>query len=162
MIASVTSAISNLIPNGADRAFMTLGGILGAALSVAFGDMAPLVWWLLALAIVDTFTGIMAAWRTNTYTTKKFSLGIFKKIFMFVMVALAHGLDIIFEPVLGIYVMQPITLCAYALAEVSSIVENMIKAGLEDCVPPTLRKLIHAVSAHLEQTVDKLDPENKK
>ena len=104
----------------------------------------------------------MAAWRTNTYTTKKFSLGIFKKVFMFVMVALAHGLDIIFEPVLGICVMQPITLCAYALAEVSSIVENMIKAGLEDCVPPTLRKLIHAVSAHLEQTVDKLDPEDKK
>lgn len=50
---------------------------------------------------------------------------------------------------------ESITICAYMSGEFGSIIENLDKMGLR-VVPPVVRKLIDALNAKLDRTVDKV------
>lgn len=140
-----------LLPQGAERVMVAAGGVLGAALSFAFGDVGPLLYWLLVFACFDFATGMYAAWATSTWSKKKVFIGILKKNVMFWIVALAHGLDVTLQPLLESWaIFQSITICAYSAGEFGSIIENLERSGLGGAVPPVLRRLVKTLDERIE------------
>ena len=75
---------------------LTAGGVVGGALSFAFGDIGPLIIWLGIFFASDLVTGIVAAVRRGEFRSARLALGMAKKGLMFAVVALAHGLDVLF------------------------------------------------------------------
>lgn len=131
----------------------SLGGIFGMFMSFAYGEIKGLLLWLLLFVLFDLLTGIFASWHTHSFASRKIFTGIIKKVLMFWIVALAHGLDQIFSSLLGsIALFQTITICAYAAGEFISIVENLCRAGYEDVVPPVLHRLITEVNGKFDKT----------
>lgn len=130
---------------------MTAGGVIGGIFSWAFGDVGPLLVWLVVFAVADFFVGTYAALRNGLWSSRENFKGVAKKMAMFLLVALAHGLDQIFEPLIKFQIFQSITICAYAAGEFGSIIENLESAGLGGAVPPVLRNLIHSLNEHIEK-----------
>lgn len=149
------NALAEWLPQGAERTLSVFGGVLGAGLSFAFGDIGPLLAWLCLFVSVDFITGFMASWYTSSYQSKVLYVGIAKKMIMFCLVALSHGLDQVFEPMLGIAFFQSATICAYAAGEFGSIIENLERAGLGKAIPPVLRHLVKAMDSKMHREIDK-------
>lgn len=143
--------LATFIPSASEKVMLAAGGTLGAAFSFAFGEnVTPLLWWLLIFVCADLSTGLYSAWFTSSYSSKKLFLGVAKKVSMFGIVALAHGLDAVFAPMLGIAFVQSITICAYCAGEFGSVIENLEKGGLGDAVPPVLRRLVRTLDERVE------------
>lgn len=153
--------LSSLLPHGIERTLMAIGGFVGGAFSFAFGDMGALLWWLIIFVAVDYVTGTIGALMTSTWQSKVCGIGIVKKVLYFSMVALAHGLDQVFSPLIHIEIMQSITICAYCAGEFGSIIENFERMGLADVVPRPLRRAIKALNDRLENEAEKLQGEPK-
>lgn len=144
------TTLSQLLPSGAEKVMLTAGGIVGGAMSFAFGDIGPLLKWLTVFIVGDFATGTWAAVSHGEWSSRRNFLGIVKKIVMLSIVALAQGLDEVFHPLLGFYIFQSITICAYAAGEFGSIIENLEKGGLGGAVPPVLRRLVKTLNERIE------------
>lgn len=119
-----------------------------------------LLLWLVIFVILDFLTGTWAAISTGTWSSKRNMLGVLKKVLVFGIVALAHGLDVAFQELLPFKIIESITICAYLAGEFGSIIENFDKMGLR-IVPPVVRKLIEALNARLDRTVEKVSEEER-
>lgn len=157
MINTVTNIIASILPNGGERQLMALGGVVGGILSFAFGDIGVLLWWLLAMAVLDLLTGSFGAMRQSSWRTHDFFLGITKKVLMFVFVALAHGVDLTFERLIHYQIFQSIVICAYALCEFGSIIENLEACGLGGVVPPVIKRALAAFNEKLDDEVSHIE-----
>ena len=155
------SDLAVVLPSGFERALMLVGGSMGGIFTFLYGDAGPLLIWLVVFVILDFLTGTLAAVLTGTWTSKRNMLGVLKKILAFCIVALAHGLDVAFNKLLPFQIIESITICAYMAGEFGSIIENLDKMGLR-VVPPVVRKLIDALNAKLDKTIEKLASDNEK
>lgn len=135
---------------------------MGAAMSFAFGDVGPLLIWLLIFVVFDVFTGVWAARRTTGWISHKYYIGITKKVLIFVMVSLAHGLDFLFNELIHHQIFESIVICAYAAGEFGSIIENLERGGLSGVVPPVIRRLVRVLNDKVESTVDKIADKEKR
>lgn len=163
MIQRLTD-LAAILPSGFERAWMIVGGSLGGIFTFLYGeDAGQLLLWLVIFVILDFATGTWAAISTRTWTSRRNMLGVLKKVLVFGVVALAHGLDVAFCELLPFKIIESITICAYAAGEFGSIIENLDKMGLR-VVPPVVRKLIDALNAKLDRTVEKIegDPHDDK
>lgn len=130
-----------LIPTGGERIFMTIGGAIGATFTFLFGEWTNAIIWLLIMVMVDYFTGTFASIKTGDWCSSSGFKGIFKKVFIFTMVALCHGLDQISH----FNCLAEMCIFAYAINEFGSILENIDRMGYGNCLPafvkPALRLL---------------------
>lgn len=129
---------------------MGAGGVLGAGLSFAFGDIGPLLIWLVIFTVADFILGTAVAILQGRWSSHKNFMGILKKVLMFALVALAHGLDEVFAPVIHFQIFQSITICAYAAGEFGSIIETLERGGMGGAVPPVLRRLVKALNERID------------
>lgn len=150
----MVSTLSQVLPSQAEKIMLTAGGVVGGALSFAFGDIGPLIIWLGIFFASDLVTGIVAAVRRGEFRSSRLALGMAKKGLMFAVVALAHGLDVLFEPLIGIQIFQSITICAYAAGEFGSVIENLERGGFGSVVPPVLRRLVSTLEERVEAHAD--------
>ena len=105
----------SLLPVGAEAAWIKIGAVLGVIWGATLESVAPLVYWYLAFMAADLLTGIWAACRTGTFSSKRLSFGMAKKGLAFFIITLAHGIDVSFWFVLhDMPLFQSVTLCAYA------------------------------------------------
>ncbi len=153
------SDLAVVLPSGFERVLMLVGGSMGGIFTFLYGDAGPLLIWLVVFVILDFLSGTLAAVLNGTWTSKRNMLGVLKKILAFCIVALAHGLDVAFSELLPFQIIESITICAYAAGEFGSIIENLDKMGLR-VVPPVVRKLIDALNAKLDKTIDQIEGEN--
>ena len=158
-----------LLPEGAEAAWLKIGAVLGVVWGAALESVAPLVYWYLAFMAADIATGLWAAFRTGTFSSKRLSFGMAKKGLAFFIITLAHGIDVSFSFVLhDMPLFQSVTLCAYACGEFGSIIENVERAGFGEALPPVLKKLFLSLEKRIENAVDSkldqigLDDEGKK
>lgn len=143
---------------GFERAAHWIGLTFGTFWGFAFGpEIAPLVWWLVVFVGLDFATGWLAAARNGTFMSSVMRAGIQRKITIFVICGLSHGLDVLFEPVIGISIFQAMILSMYGLGEFASILENLERSGYGKSIPPLLRRLIGAVHHRLEDTVEQIE-----
>ena len=152
------NTLSNILPNGADRVLMGLGGCIGAAFSFAFGNVKPLLLWLCVFVTIDMFLGMFAALRTGTWCGRKIFWGTVRKVLMFSIVALAHGLDETLHSIINFRFVQSVVIVAYTAGEFGSIIKNLERAGLGGVVPPVLRYILYAINQYLDDRVSKTLP----
>lgn len=121
---------------------MIVGGSMGGIFTFLYGDAGPLLIWLVVFVILDFLSGTLAAVLNGTWTSKRNMLGVLKKV-------------LAFNELLPFQIIESITICAYMAGEFGSIIENLDKMGLR-VVPPAVRKLIDALNAKLDKTVEKV------
>lgn len=156
------NAISNLLPHSADRVMMALGGTVGAMFSFAFGDIGPLLIWLAVFVVLDYVTGILSALRNDQWSSRALFYGTIRKVIIFAMVALAHGLDVALHDLIHFDFVQSIIIVAYIAGEFGSIIENLEKGGLGHVVPPVFKHILDAINLYLDRQVDKHLPSEVK
>lgn len=153
--------LQQFLPDQAERVLMTIGGVTGGLISFAFGDVGSLLWWLVIFVVVDYITGTLGALRTGTWESRIAGFGVTKKVLYFGIVALAHGLDQAFHPLLRVEIIRDIVICAYTAGEFGSIVENLERCGCADVVPPVIRRMIAALNQRVETTAQKVAGDNQ-
>lgn len=107
-----------------------------ALFSFVFGDIDVFLEVLIAFAIIDYISGVIAAIVKNELNSAVGFRGIFKKVCIFLVVAVAH--------MIGHALDMPSVrslVCGYYIAnEGISILENTAKAGLP--IPEKLRQIL--------------------
>lgn len=137
---------------------MAIGGAVGACFSFAFGDVAPLMLWLAIFVSADMVTGMLSAIRQKSWCGKKLFWGVIRKVAMFTIIALAHGLDVALHDLIHIDFVQSVVIVAYTAGEFGSVIKNLEKAGLGGIVPPVLRYILYAINQYLEERASKTLP----
>ncbi|MED4080092.1 phage holin family protein [Halalkalibacterium halodurans] len=115
---------------------------LAAAVSFLYGEWTMLLSILLTLVVFDYVTGLVAAGMEGEIQSRVGLIGIARKIFIFVMVAVAHLVDKVLIEV-GFEVESLIFMAAivfYIVNELISIFENAGRIGLP--VPKQLKQAI--------------------
>ena len=128
---------------------MSIGATLGLWISTAVWGIDKALIALLVLAAVDYATGFVGAVKRGDYCSSKCYRGLFKKFFIFVMVAVCHAVDI----ALNISIMREAAIFAYALNEAASIVENVDRMGFGNLIPDPVRKALASVKERKENEV---------
>jgi toxin secretion/phage lysis holin len=150
------NTLSNLFPQ-ADKALLSVGGFLGGVYSFLFGGgVGFILIWLILFVVVDFATGVWSACKRGEWHSRECANGIARKVIIFVMVAFAHGVDVVFSSLIDIQIIESIVICAYVLSEFGSIIENLEKGGLGHVVPESIRKLLVVLNTNVEKKIDKL------
>ena len=145
MIQRVSDIATYFSSLGLDRSITAIGSLAGAVWGFAFTEAIwPLVWWLAIFVAIDFITGWVAASKTGDFDSSILRDGVLRKVLIISVCGLSHGLDVLFEPVIGVSIFQTMVICMYGLGEFASI-------------PPILRRLIGALNHRLEDTVDKIE-----
>ncbi len=152
------NSITNYITSGVERPLMTIGGLVGAAFSFAFGNVAPLMLWLMIFVTADIVTGMLAAIRHHAWCGSKLFWGVIRKVVMFSIIALAHGMDMSLHELIHVNFVQSVVIVAYTAGEFGSVCKNLENAGLGGVVPPVLRYILYAINQYLEDRASKTLP----
>lgn len=147
--------INEILEAGKDLANDTVvdfavGSLIGLV-SWFFGGLDGLLKVLLALIVIDYFSGLTVAWRTNTISSAVGFLGISKKCIMLTFVGIAHLLDTIIPDDGG--AMRSIVCLFYIANEGKSIIENADRLGIP--IPQMLMK--HFNNIHKDETKKRSD-----
>ncbi|MCR6112688.1 phage holin family protein [Bacillus sp. A301a_S52] len=116
--------------------------VLAAAVSFLYGEWTMLLSILLTLVVIDYISGLVAAGMEGGIQSRVGLTGIARKIFIFVVVAVAHLVDTVLLEV-GIESEALIFMAAlvfYIVNELISITENVGRMGLP--VPKQLKQAI--------------------
>ncbi|SKA11655.1 toxin secretion/phage lysis holin [Pilibacter termitis] len=121
---------------------MTIGGFLGWFLGGVDGSLFT----LLAFVIVDYLTGVLRAITEKKLSSQIGSIGITKKVMIFLLVGIAHMLDV--EIIGNGNVLRDAVIFFYISNEGISIIENAVKIGLP--IPEKLKDVLEQITKHKE------------
>ena len=143
-----------MVPTGAEQYLMTIGAAIGLFISIAVGGMDKMIYALIALMILDYTTGMIAAFKTGQWDSSTGFVGLAKKAVILAVVALCNTVDMAMDT----HALRQMAICAYALNEAGSIVENIDRAGWGEHIPAFIRNALARLQSKQEGTED----ENKK
>lgn len=153
ILDEVYEFIKNCVPTGAEQYLMAIGAAIGLGISIAVGGMDKMIYALIALMILDYATGIIAACRTGQWDSSSGFVGLAKKAVILGVVALCNTVDTAMDT----HTLRQMAICAYALNEAGSIVENIDRAGWGEHIPAFIRNAL----ARLQSTTENKDGETK-
>jgi len=114
--------------------------VFGCLFTFAFGGWSQLFGFFLLAITVDYITGIAASLKEKKGLNSEVGFwGLAKKVFMLMIIALAHQMDIVFETNL----LMTGALYYYLANELLSITENYGRIGLP--LPDFIRKAIEVL-----------------
>ncbi|MEC1470446.1 MULTISPECIES: phage holin family protein [Bacillus] len=125
--------------------YKSLIAIAGGAIGFLFGGWSVLLTILSVLVIIDYASGLMAAGINGEMKSKIGYIGIARKVFVFVIVGVAHMIDLLLIESgieMGFLVMT-VTIVFYCINELISITENAGKMGVY--VPEPITKAIEVL-----------------
>ena len=109
----------------------------GAAASFLWGGWSALLSILLVFVFFDYLSGVYAAWKEQTLSSRIGIEGIARKVFIFAMIAVAHLVD----TALGDqHIFRDATIWFYLANELLSIIENAGRAGFP--VPEPIQRAV--------------------
>lgn len=153
IIDDVFDFAKNLVPTGAEQWLLGIGAAIGLGISIAVGGMDKMIYALIALMILDYASGIIAACRTGQWDSSTGFVGLAKKAVILAVVALCNTVDTAMDT----HTLRQMAICAYALNEAGSIVENIDRAGWGEHIPAFIRNAL----ARLQSSTDKKSEEEK-
>lgn len=153
ILDEVYEFIKNCVPTGAEQYLMAIGAAIGLGISIAVGGMDKMIYALIALMILDYATGIIAACRTGQWDSSTGFVGLAKKAVILGVIALCNTVDTAMDT----HTLRQMAICAYALNEAGSIVENIDRAGWGEHIPAFIRNAL----ARLQSSTDKRSEEEK-
>ena len=135
-----------------EKGFQSISAIICALLGYMFGELDGFLKMLLLFIIIDYVTGILAAIKSKKLSSKVGLIGICKKVFMLLIVSMAHELDVnLFAD--GAFLQSAV--CGFYIAnEGISILENASRFGI-----PFPKKLLDVLK---QLNTDKKDEDNDK
>ena len=143
---SIVDFLIYLKPTGAEQYLMSIGAVIGLAFSVSIGGMDSMIYALIALCIVDYITGMFTAFKTGQWDSSTGFRGILKKFVIFAVVALCNCID----TAMGMHILRQMAICAYALNEAGSIIENVDRAGYGQYIPDVIRNALARLTEQAE------------
>ena len=143
---SIAEFLSVLKPTAMEQYLLSIGAAIGLCIEVALGGVDQTVWALVALVCADYITGVVAACKTGKWDSSTGFIGLTKKATIFLIVAMCHWADEAIKTEL----LRQMPICAYALNELGSNLENIDKAGYGGIIPRGVRKML----ARLKQQAD--------
>jgi toxin secretion/phage lysis holin len=125
-----------------DKSFQFLVALLAGGVQFLYGDWSVLLSILLALSGIDYGTGMVAGFIEGELKSRIGLIGIARKVFIFVMVAVAHLIDLLLiESGLETKALiMTMVIVFYAVNEILSITENAGRIGLP--VPEQIKNAI--------------------
>ena len=141
----------NMVPTGTEQWLLGIGAAIGLGISIAVGGMDKMIYALIALMILDYASGIIAACRTSKWDSSVGFVGLAKKAVILAVVALCNTVDTAMDT----HTLRQMAICAYALNEAGSIVENIDRAGWGEHIPAFIRNAL----ARLQSSTDKKNEE---
>lgn len=144
---SIVDFLIYLKPTGAEQYLMSIGAVIGLVFSVSIGGMDSMIYALIALCIVDYITGMFTAFKTGQWDSSTGFRGILKKFVIFAVVALCNCID----TAMGMHILRQMAICAYALNEAGSIIENVDRAGYGQHIPDVIRNALARLSEQAEE-----------
>lgn len=145
--------VKNLVPTGAEQWLLGIGAAIGLGISIAVGGMDKMIYALIALMILDYASGIIAACRTGKWDSSVGFVGLAKKAVILAVVALCNTVDTAMDT----HTLRQMAICAYALNEAGSIVENIDRAGWGEHIPAFIRNAL----ARPQSSTEKKSEEEK-
>lgn len=139
-----------ILPTKCERVIMIFSSVFGGLISWAYGGITDAILWLCAFVFVDYCTGLIAGWKTGRLCSKRGLVGAFKKVMIFVIVGLCHGLDI----VLGLKFLQDASVICFTLNEAISIAENLDRMGLGDLIPAPIQKAVRQIKERQDNILE--------
>lgn len=146
---AIVDFVIGLKPNGLEQLLLSIGAVIGMVVSIALGGVDKMIYALLALCAVDYATGTIAALKTGQWGSKEGFIGLLRKTVIFSVVALANLIDIAID----VHALRQMAICAYALNEAGSIVENVDRAGWGEFIPSILRNALAQINEKAEKGV---------
>lgn len=128
----------NMVPTGTEQWLLGIGAAIGLGISIAVGGMDKMIYALIALMILDYVSGIIAACRTSKWDSSVGFVGLAKKAVILAVVALCNTVDTAMDT----HTLRQMAICAYALNEAGSIVENIDRAGWGEHIPAFIRNAL--------------------
>ena len=144
---SIVDFLIYLKPTGAEQYLMSIGAVIGLVFSVSIGGMDSMIYALIALCIVDYITGMFTAFKTGQWDSSTGFRGILKKFVIFAVVALCNCID----TAVGMHILRQMAICAYALNEAGSIIENVDRAGYGQYIPNVIRNALARLTEKAEE-----------
>jgi len=133
--------------NWIQLAISAIGGVMGWFL----GGLDGLLYALLTFVVIDYITGVMCAIADRKLSSKIGFKGIFKKVLIFVMVAIGHILD---TNLIGTgSVLRTAVIFFYLSNEGISFLENAAHLGLP--IPSKLKAVLEQLHDRAEKEDDK-------
>ena len=130
--------VKNMLPTGTEQYLMAIGAAIGLFISIAVGGMDKMVYALIALMILDYTTGMIAAFKTGKWDSSVGFIGLAKKGVILAVIALCNTVD----TAMGTHAFRQAAICAYALNEAGSIIENIDRAGWGEHIPDFIRNAL--------------------
>lgn len=154
ILDEVYEFIKNCVPTGAEQYLMAIGAAIGLFISIAVGGMDKMIYALIALMFLDYTTGMIAAFKTGQWDSSTGFVGLAKKAVILAVVALCNTVDMAMDT----HALRQMAICAYALNEAGSIVENIDRAGWGEHIPAFIRNAL----ARLQSKQEGMKDESKK
>lgn len=146
ILDDVYEFIKACVPTGAEQYLMAIGAATGLVLSVAVGGFDEMIYALIALMVTDYITGIIAACRTGKWDSSVGFIGLAKKGVILAIIALCNTVD----TAMGTHAFRQAAICAYALNEAGSIIENIDRAGWGEHIPDFIRNALERLQEKTE------------
>lgn len=140
---NVAEYVSYVVPTKWEGVFMAISGIAGSVLAWAFGGIDLQLTWLFVFVVVDYLTGTLAACKTGEWCSQVGAKGLFKKAFIFLIVALSHGIDVTTQSDF----LRNAAIAAYAVNELGSTLENLDRLGFTGLIPEFLRRALKQIKS---------------
>lgn len=150
IVDDICEFIKSCVPTGAEQWLLGIGATIGLFISIAVGGLDKMIYALIALMILDYVTGIIAAFRTGQWDSSTGFVGLAKKAVILGVVALCNTVDIAMDT----HTLRQMAICAYALNEAGSIVENIDRAGWGEHIPAFIRNALARLQSKQEGTKD--------
>jgi toxin secretion/phage lysis holin len=115
-------------------------GATGGTVALLFGGWPMLLQVLLIMTIADYVTGIMAAGIEGKLRSSVGLIGIARKVFIFVIVSIAHQVDVVLG---GQHLLRDATVFFYMANELLSIIENGGRLGVP--LPPVIKQAVEVL-----------------
>lgn len=144
----------SLVPDRGRGIVMAVGAAAGAAVSFLFGEITSGMQWLFIFVVSDYITGSCAAWIAGKYSSDAGLRGLARKTVIFLLVAIAHGID---QMAIGMplpFLLRDVLVCALGLNEIVSLIENLDRLGCGDLIPGFVRRGLHALQKKAEAKIE--------
>lgn len=139
--AWVLSMCESVMPRVYSTAAFCWGALVGVV-SYAVGGVDVAVQWLFTFMLIDYILGTLAACKTHSWSSATGFRGIIKKVIIFCVVAVCHGLD---EVVGTGGALRSAAIIAYSINEVGSMLENLTRMGYGGIIPPVLQQSLQRI-----------------
>lgn len=123
--------------------------IIETGFNKIFGGIDTMLTSLVLLMVLDFISGTMKAIKNGSLDSRVGQIGILKKVFMFMIVAVAARVDIILkEQGITVDIVRDVVVMFYIVNEIISIIEN---AEEMIPIPDKLKNILHQLKEKKEQ-----------